>query len=369
MRVLMLSKACLVGIYQRKLEEIAPHVDALQVIVPPSWRDERGEIVLERVYTKGYDLAVEDVRFNGNFHLHYYPNLPARVEAFRPDVFHIDEEPYNLATWHALRQAKRFGARALFFTWQNIRKNYPPPFSWMERWVLNNVDHAIAGTDAAAEIWLDKGYKGPLSVIPQFGVDPGTFSPAKRAPERPFTIGYVGRLVPEKGVDLLLRAAAYLPGAWQLHIVGSGPEENALREMAASLGIADWVRWQPWVESTAMPDIYRSLDVLVLPSRTLPNWKEQFGRVIIEAQACGIPVIGSDSGAIPGVIGAGGLTFPEDNAEALAERLQTLAIDAPQRATLGQSGRKRVRERFTHARIAELTVDVYRSMLRVGRDS
>ncbi len=94
MRLLMVSKACLIGSYQRKLEEIACHPGVeLTVIVPPSWRDVQGELELERVYVKGYRLLVDPIMFNGRYHLHYYPRLKKRIAEIRPDILHIDEEP------------------------------------------------------------------------------------------------------------------------------------------------------------------------------------------------------------------------------------------------------------------------------------
>src|SRR5438045_3697246 len=111
MRVLMLSKAIIVGIYQRKLEEIARRGVELLALAPPSWRDERGETPLERVYTDGYRLETLPMRFNGSFHYHYYPGLARRIHDFRPDIVHIDEEPYNLAAWQALFHARRAGAK------------------------------------------------------------------------------------------------------------------------------------------------------------------------------------------------------------------------------------------------------------------
>ena len=107
MRVSMLSKACIVGIYQRKLEAIARQGVELTALVPPSWQDERGEQALERSYTEGYRLRTIPIRFNGSYHLHHYPTLGAQLRAARPDIVHIDEEPYNLATWQALYQARR----------------------------------------------------------------------------------------------------------------------------------------------------------------------------------------------------------------------------------------------------------------------
>ncbi|RMF29476.1 MAG: glycosyl transferase family 1, partial [Chloroflexi bacterium] len=177
MRVLMLSKACLVGAYQRKLEEIARLGVELLVVVPPSWRDERGTIPLERAYTQGYALAVEPVALNGHFHLHFYPRLGRWFRRFRPQIVHIDEEPYNLATFQAMRLARRYKTRALFFSWQNLLRRYPIPFCWMERYVLRQADYGLVGNREAARVWRAKGYRGPLRVIPQFGVDPELFRP------------------------------------------------------------------------------------------------------------------------------------------------------------------------------------------------
>jgi glycosyltransferase involved in cell wall biosynthesis len=379
MRVLMLSKACIVGIYQRKLEEIAKLGVELLTLVPPSWKDERGETKLERAYTDGYRLDVIPIALNGNFHLHSYPGLGARIRDFRPDIVHIDEEPYNVAAWQALYHARRAGAKTLFFSWQNILRRYPPPFAWGERWVLNQVDYALVGTESTAQVWRAKGYTGDMAVVPQFGVDPALFyplplppSPLRREGEQDstttvitqsFTLGYLGRLVEEKGVHLLLQAAAHIEGDWKLRIVGSGPERDTLRAYAQHLGIAERIEWIEWIASTEMPAQYQQLDVLVVPSLTRPNWKEQFGRVLIEAMASGVPVIGSDSGAIPDIVGETGLIVPEGDVSALADAICKLQRDAELRGRLGAEGRARVLAQFTHEQVARDTVRVYGQMM------
>lgn len=362
----MVSKACVVGIYQRKLELIAQQGIEMLVLVPPFWRDERGDTHLERVYTDGYRLEVMPIRFNGNFHLHHYPRLRERILNFRPHIVHIDEEPYNAACWQALYHARSAGARTLFFSWQNINRQYPVPFRWGERWVLSNVDYALAGTGSAAAVWRQKGYTGPIDIIPQFGTDPALFtaSDGQEEANRPFTIGYAGRLVEEKGVQVLMQAATHLQSIdWRLYLLGGGPYQAQLESLAKRLGIFDRVIFAGQVRSVDMPAQYRRFDVLVVPSLTRINWKEQFGRVLVEAMASGVPVIGSDSGAIPDVIGDAGLIVPEGDAAALAACLTNLQSDTALRAHLIMMGRDRVLTQFTHEKIALDTVQVYKKML------
>jgi glycosyltransferase involved in cell wall biosynthesis len=365
----MLSKACVVGTYQTKLEALARQPDTdLTVAVPPSWRDERGELRLERRHTQGYALVETPIALNGRFHLHFYPRLGALARRVRPDILHIDEEPYNLATFQAMCLAQRVGARALFFTWQNLHRRYPLPFRWLERYNLRRADYALAGNREAKTVLRAKGYAGPVAVSPQFGVDPALFAPGGPRPasdDATFTIGYVGRLVEEKGLETLLRAAAALGHEenWQLHLIGGGPMEERLRGLAQDLGIANRVRFAGQVPSIDMPARLRALDALVLPSRTRPNWKEQFGRALIEAMACGVPVVGSNSGEIPHVVGGAGLIFPEGDAEALRGQLAKLMRRPDLRADLARRGRNRVLDHYTQERIAEATHAVYQELM------
>jgi glycosyltransferase involved in cell wall biosynthesis len=369
-RVVMISKALVIAAYQRKCEEIAAHPDIeLTAIVPTAWAGQR----YEPGFLRGYRTLVQPIRFDGKFHIFHFPTLGRVLRELRPDIVHIDEEPYNLATVLATRQTLAVGARPIFFTWQNLLRRYPPPFRWFEQYVYGRSRLALAGNAEAVDVLRAKGYQGPTFVIPQFGVDPDLFSPAAAddaAPEcgRPFTIGNVGRFTPEKGLMPLLDAVAGLPSGvdWRLRLIGSGDLRAALEARAATLGIAGRVSLEPYVPSTEVPSILRELDVLVLPSLTTPRWKEQFGRILQEAMSCGVPVIGSDSGEIPHVIGDGGLVVPEADAPALTAALAALAGDAARRADLGQRGRQRVLARFTHERIAAQTAQAYRDVMRGG---
>jgi glycosyltransferase involved in cell wall biosynthesis len=376
----MISKACIVGAYQKKLEEIARYDDVeLTVVVPPAWIDERGIARLEKVYTQGYKLRVEPMALNGHFHLHYYPTLARVMREEKPDIVHIDEEPYNLATYLAMRQAIKVQAHTVVFTWQNIKRNYPPPFSLMEQNVLEHTEILIAGNEESVRVWRAKGFRGEIVVIPQFGVDPNIYyrhesitrsskpslvlrRSARRPSQPKLVIGYVGRLVPQKGVALLLRAASRIKGPWEIRVLGGGPDRARLERLSQWLGISPRVKFDEQLPSTHLPNYFSNLDVLVLPSITRPNWKEQFGRVLIEAMACGVITIGADSGAIPEVIGDAGLVFKEADEEDLREKLEILITKPDLRVILQQKGLERVEAHFTQAIIAERTVAVYRRL-------
>ena len=224
------------------------------------------------------------------------------------------------------------------------------------------VDYAIVGNHASGEVWRQKGYTGCMKVIPQFGIDPTLFvPPSSRDAGRGFVIGIAGRrLVPEKGIDLLLEAVAQLPGIWQLRIAGEGPAKSSLQALAKQLGIGDRVIFEGVLASERVPAFLQQLDVVVLPSRTLPNWQEQFGRVLVEAMACEVVVVGSDSGEIPNVIGQAGLIFPEGNVPALRDCLHRLQTNPDERLRLAKVGRERALAQFTQAQIAAQTVSVYR---------
>ncbi len=358
----MISKALVVGAYQRKAEELAKLPDMeLMVVAPPSWILEGTRQRLERSYTAGYQLAVEPIALNGHFHVHFYPLLRRRFAQFRPELVHIDEEAYNLATFQALRLARRRGARSVFFTWQNLDRRYPWPFSAMARYVLGAADYCIAGNEEAAAIQRRRGFAKGMRVIPQFGVDPELFAPAA-APHDGFVVGFSGRLVEQKGLWVLCQAFEQLPPDCRLLLVGSGPLEAPLRTRAAAGGWGDRLTIAA-APSTRMPDLYRRMDCLALPSLTTPAWKEQFGRAAVEAMACGIPVVGSHSGEIPHVLGPAGVTVPEGDPNALAAALRRLHDSPAECHELGVEGRRRVEERFTQRQVARQTYDVYRAII------
>lgn len=366
MRVALISKTFVFDAAQRQLEQIArqPGIE-LTLITPPEWHSDDGRVLpFVRRYTSGYAVRELPVHFNGRYHFYVYRGLRRALKEIAPDLVHIDEEPYNPAGAQAQRAADRLGARTIFIALQNIYRKYPPPYSLLEQYNYRHTAHIVACNEAAGKVLRQKGYCGPLSVFAVYGVDPDLYQPVARSADRDtFVIGYLGRVVMYKGLGVLIEALAGLPAGCRLRLVGSGPDEAALRRLAQERGVAERVEFAPAVAATEVPRVLAAMDALALPSLTQPNWMEQFGRVLIEAMACGVPVVGSDSGEIPHVIGDAGLTAPEGDVDALRAALLRLYEEPETWARLARVGRERILAQYTQEQMARRMVDVYKQAM------
>jgi glycosyltransferase involved in cell wall biosynthesis len=254
-----------------------------------------------------------------------------------------------------------------FFTWQNLNKSYPPPFRYTEQMVYRQSAFACAGSESAVSVLRQKGYTGPTLLLPGH-VDPAVHHPIPAAelrtelgiPADAVILGFMGRLSPAKGLTTLIEALSSIRALpWHLVLVGEGTFADTLRETAAQHGLMDRIHFTGYVPHTEAPRYLSLFDVLVLPSETHSNWKEQFGRVLIEALACGTPLVGSTSGEIPFVIertGAG-LTFPEGDASALGEVLRKMIGDPKIRNQFAKTGRAHVLEEYTDQVLARKFID------------
>ncbi len=364
----MISKALVIGAYHKKLEELVRLGITLDVIIPAKWGNQRAEIS----QGNGYNIHVMPAFFSGKNHFHFYPGFKTLLKEIKPDIIHVDEESYSFVTYLTVHHARTSGIPVVFFNWQNIDKKYPWPFSAMERYSIKYSAAGIAGNREAKDILLNKGCKIPLYIIPQFGVDSNLFSKQVQARLRKeiigntdaFVVGFSGRFVEEKGIRGLINACSKLPSKVHLVLIGGGPLRSKLLREASSSGIEKRFHIIDSVISTEMPKYLNILDCLVLPSLTKGNWKEQFGRVLIEAMACEVPVIGSSSGEIPNVIGKAGFIFPEGEVTALRNILEELMLNKAMRNKTGKEGRRRIIESYTQKKIAEATIDVYRKIMK-----
>jgi glycosyltransferase involved in cell wall biosynthesis/GT2 family glycosyltransferase len=252
------------------------------------------------------------------------------------DVVDVQEEPFSLAVAELrllMRMRGRTGPFTLYSA-QNIAKRYPFPFRRLERDALRAASGVSVCNAEAGRIVTAKGLRVPASLIP-LGVDTTAFSPSPDVEPRPGVVGYVGRLEAHKGVDTLVDAVVTDP-TLTLEVAGAGPTEAALRTRAAPAG--DRIRFVGPVDHDDLPSFYRSIDVLAVPSVDTPGWREQFGRVVVEALACGTPVVTSDGGALPEVVGAAGVVVPQGDPAALGAALSGVVADRSLRDRLAAAG-------------------------------
>ena len=307
----------------------------------------------------------------GQSYLHFYPGLSRLLRELQPDVIDLWEEPWSLVSAQTcwLRDRVCPNAKIVSETEQNVDKRLVPPFENYRSYVLRRADWVVGRSAEALEIVRRKGYDGPARVVPN-AVDAEAFQ-ILSSPQRQKTrselhwnnewvCGYVGRLVQEKGLSDFVAAIAQTQNqATRAVLIGDGPMEAELRAQIAALGLQERVWILPACGRAELALLMGALDALVLPSRTTPRWKEQFGRVLIEAQACGIPVVGSSSGAIPDVVGEAGLVFPEGDAAQLAQTLDWLAAHPEAAQQMGKRGRALVEEKYTWSQVAQAMQNIY----------
>jgi glycosyltransferase involved in cell wall biosynthesis len=379
MRVLLISHTCQSRREgQPKAAQLSrlPGVE-LRVLVPDRWHEygnwRRAQPPLEGEYE--YQVGAVRWPWSGpaQWYLHWYPDLARTLREFQPDIVDLWEEPWGLVSAHAAWLCRRLlpQAKIIAETEQNIAKTLPPPFETFRSYTLRRADFVIGRSREAVENTRAKGYAGPAAAVPN-AVDADLFRPLDRAECRRalglsgFVAGYIGRIVEEKGLAEMVDALALCPPDVTLLFLGSGAYQPVLEQRVREAGLADRVRFLAARPLEELPQVMNALDTLVLPSRTTPRWKEQFGRVIIEAHACETPVVGSDSGAIPDVIGKAGLVFPEGDPQALAAALSALRADPRLAREMGRIGRRQVEECYTWTRVAERMRDIYRGVLDAG---
>ncbi len=372
MRVLLISHAYAAPINRQKLRALAgrPGLE-VSALAPRVWKESARVFRTEPGSRDGYRMYAGDVCFPGRVTGHFYRNgLRRALRGAEPDLIHLEGEPWSAAAAQVVAAAalRWHRPRLVFFSWENLDLELSWHRRLVERAALARADLLIAGGETSRSRLIRRGV-GPerIAVLPQFGLDPDLFHlPAPGGQPDVFTVGFVGRLVRLKGVDLLVRALGELGGEWRALLVGEGAMREALRALARSLGILDRIAFVDWVGHGEVPAFLRRMDVLVLPSRTTPGWAEQFGHLLIEAMGCGAVPVGSDSGEIPWVIGDAGLIFPEEDHRALAAALRRLRDEGGLREKLARAGRRRVLDHFSWEVIAEKTQAIYERVLQGG---
>jgi glycosyltransferase involved in cell wall biosynthesis len=281
---------------------------------------------------------------------------------FRPDLLQIEEEPGSNGAAAIARMARRLKIPYVLLTRESLPVTRGTLAALRRNRALAGAAGLISVNEAAGRLALRGHPSLPHRTIPQIGV-PLPLS-VQRTPHTGLSIGFVGRLIPEKGLDLLFRAAVKLIGRWTITVVGTGPAQEELEGLAERLGIAGRVTWLGALPRSGVDEVWPRLDVVVTPSRATARWIEVTPRAALEAMAHGIAVVGSAGGAIPETLGEAGIVVPEEDVAALGEALQRLHDQPAEHQRLGAAGRRRVMEAYTDAAVAQQTLAFWRELIR-----
>lgn len=391
MKIIVASHTYIVDLNREKLRALANLEPDMEVtaIVPRRWRPGgvQNKIIETEYLDEGSFKVIPVANFSENHQglLTFGLDLIGVLQELKPDIIQVEQgsKALTYAQFISLNKLLGLKAKNVFFTWWNLPYELNFPASLLESYNLKNTDGIVAGNKDGEEILRERGYSGPIKVMPQLGVDETLFKPESQPElqqklgisDSEFVVGFVGRFVDEKGLLTLNQALGGLSERpWKWLLLGRGELESALLEKAAELGIKDRLIL---VESVPHDEVHRYMNLmscLVLPSETTykfktltaVGWKEQFGHVLIEAMACGVPVIGSDSGEIPNVIGDAGLVFPEGNVMELRKCLLELMKDGDLAKSLGEKGSDRAMSLYTNKALATQLLDFYRELLMVN---
>jgi glycosyltransferase involved in cell wall biosynthesis len=273
----------------------------------------------------------------------------------RPDILQIEEDPETPAADTAASLARRLGIPYVVFSWQSL----PRRLGFVERLrtsrTLRGAAGAIGGNRLAELLLREHAGQALTTTLPQTGVPlPPVLDRRPGSEGEGLAIGFIGRLVPERGLDQLLRALGQTYGAWHLTILGTGPEQEATEELVQRLGLASRIRWLGGIRRELIDEMWTYLDCLVVPSRDTPTWVERSSPLLLEAMARGITAVVTPAGALPELIGDAGVIAPD--LEALTLALQQFVADPSKCRGFGVRGRERVLDQFVESAVATRTL-------------
>ena len=330
-----------------------PSLGVAPIVARPGGETETdGLVQFIRVAARGEVRDPMDLRWSRR-------GLRSLMRDIHPNLLHIVSDP-----WTPTAQAGASAARDLKIPYVLVgTSSIGGAKGITAKWQSDRVRDgavALAGTVQSALDHLAKGPQSkPTAVIPSGGIAiPVHWEP--RPEPSPMVFGIVGRLLPERGIDVLLDALAATYGDWRLRIIGTGPSQQALEEQAQRLGLSSRIEWLGSVPRESLPRFWGTVDVALAPSRSTATWVEPTGGIILQAMAHGVAPVVSRCGALPDIVGEGGLIIDEGDAPALSRAIQGLVAEPIRCRAIGAIARERVLERYGDGPVAERMVQLWR---------
>lgn len=380
MKILIVSHTYISSINREKWKVFAnKYKDSkIKVLIPDFWPTTLFNIAAGNCFNDNLnncEFISLKVRKAGNEVLYNYRfiDLYKILKNFKPDLIHVEQGDNAFSYFQLILLSKLFFRKIkfTFFTWINWKNKwsfkYKIFWSLIERFNLKNSSGAFVGNNDAKWILKEKGFLKPVKTLLQLGVNRKFFIPAKKPLESKFfIIGFVGRLIKEKGIFNLIDAFNLLYKKyprWKIVFVGSGKDENEFKAYIQKLHLDSFVEILSSVKHEDVGDLLNTFDIFILPSFDTDKWREQFGHVLIEAMACKIPIIGSTGGEIPNVIGDSGLIFEQKNVIDLKEKLEMFMKNMKLRKDFALKGYNRFKSDFSYEIIAQETYKFWSKLL------
>jgi L-malate glycosyltransferase len=395
MKVLFLAPVAATHDHHDYLNEIAKNKDIdLTLMVSPFWAyDHKGTSFFNSLFhrfkkvhsSRFYDKPkkykmIERVPFFVGKTYHFYLSIFRTLSKMKPDIVHINLEADYLLVSFVCLWKRLFGRKTkiILFSHENIHHPIKNRFLYrlvvygiIEKFNIASLDGATAVTNEVKCLFFKKGLRGKVAIVGD-PVDSKLFVEKdvkelrkKLGVEGKKVIGYFSRFEEPKGILDLINAAAKVKEDFRLLLVGWSDSDfqDEVEGLISKLNLKGKVIMISERLGPKIVDYMCCSDFIVVPSLTTINWKEQFGRVNVEAMSCGVPVLGSSSGGIPEVVGEGGLIFKEGNVEYLKEKIEVLLRDEKLLKSLAKNARKRVMENYSTEKTAEITYNLYKSLL------
>lgn len=388
LNLIIISHAYVYSAYRAKIEALSEYHDLNITLITPEFGLEGGgqKVYAEHYKGNNYNHIILSGYFTGKLNFFIFKHLKKTLQSLNPDVILLEEEYWTQVAAQVTYITKRFfpKTKLILLSQENIchiwKKEAVTPyqkirystFHLLEQYIIPKLDGLAF---QFTEVWLDftrhintLGFKGQEGILPQLGVDYHRFAQISSniqsirtqlgIADNTFVYGYIGRIIPEKGIEDMIRAFE----GWdikntKLVIVGNGDAAyvNLIKNLILELNLDDMIIMKSAIPFEDIPAYFQLFNISLLLSHTTPIWKEQFGRVLVESMAAGTPVIGSDSGAIPLVISDTGYIVPEKNIVKISEALVEAFENKKKYNILSKSAQKRAKKEFSYQAIAKKT--------------
>jgi glycosyltransferase involved in cell wall biosynthesis len=392
LNLVIISHAYVYAPYRAKIEALAKYKDLNITLITPEFGLEGGG---QKVYSTPYEgKAYKHITlsgfFTGKLNFFVLKNLKETLQNLNPDIIILEEEYWTQIAAQVSYIKQKFlpKTKLLLLSCENMchiweseaksiyQKIRYTSFHWLEKFIIPKLDALVF---QLPEVWQDfeqrmlaLKFRGLKGTFPQLGVDYDRFAKPASASKieeiqnnlhiktKDFVYGYIGRLTPEKGIeDMIYAFEAWNKPNTRVLIIGNGSEDyiSHLNALIYNLNLTNIISIHPAIAFDDIPAYFQLLNISILLSHTTPIWKEQFGRVLVESMAAGTPVIGSNSGSIPLVVGETGYIVPEKNILSIQEALNDAYTNKEKYIKLSKLSQSRAQREFSYQAIAKKTYD------------